>query len=365
MTPPLKSLEQFVRRRFLAATDRPFTGDFVTTPRNALGLGSTPRILLLRQDRIGDVLVSIPAIRALRRAYPEARIDMLFSRTNYGVRPAVAPYVDHALRYDKSPAGAVRLIRALRRARYDVVVDMMDNPSANAQLVARWCGARARVGIRHERSGNYTHAVPLLDQHRYHIVERIAQLVLPFGIDPGAIPLDLEYQLSDADRARARLVLGPPTTPLQMGVNLSPRYWGRENFIACLSWMREFDPRFTIWVGGAPDFQAEIESIARATGANVIPPLPSMHEFACVIRECDLLLTPDTSVLHLAAAWKIPTVGLFHQPPWYGVPWYPYRSPHRAVMHPVGFTQIPVSEVKEAIRSLVAEHFPRGADATR
>jgi len=112
----LKSLERSLRRRFLAATDRPFTGDFVTTPRDAFHLGDAPRILLLRQDRIGDVLVSVPVIRALRQRYPHALIHMLFSAANYGVRHAVAPYVDHAWRYDKTPASAVRLVGAVRAA---------------------------------------------------------------------------------------------------------------------------------------------------------------------------------------------------------------------------------------------------------
>ena len=361
----LKSLERVLRRGFLAATDRPFTGDFVTAPRDALGLGNAPRILLLRQDRIGDVLVSVPVIRALRRRYPDARLDMLFSRTNYGVRQAVQPYIDHAWRYDKTLAGAVRLLWALRRARYDAVVDLIDNPSANSQLVARWCGARDRVGIRHARAGLYTHAVPLLDQQRVHIVERVAQLLLPFGIDPRAVPLDLEYRLDDADRAHARERLGPTDRPLRFGINISARYWGRDNFIACIRWMRGFDPRFAIWVGGAPDHAAEVAAIAAATGATAIPALQSFHEFAAVIREFDLLLTPDTSVLHLGAAWKIPTIGLYHTPPGAPLPWYPYRTPYRALIHPDGVPRIPLADVQEAIRSLVAERFPRGVEATR
>ncbi len=363
----LKSLERYLRRGFLAATDRLFAGDFVTTPRNALALGCSPRVLLLRQDRIGDVLVSVPVIRALRRRYPRAEIHMLFSRTNYGVREAVQPYIDQAWRYDKTPASAVRLMRALRREHYDVVVDLMDNPSMNSQLVARGCGARCRVGIRHERAGHYTHAVQLLDRQRVHIVERIAQLLLPFGIDPSQVPLDLEYQLSESDRALARDRLGPTNRPLRFGVNISgaskARYWGVDNFIACIRWMRDFDSRFAISVGGAPAYRADIAAIAAAAGTGIIPTLSAFHDFAAMIREFDLLLTPDTSVLHLGAAWKIPTVGLFHRWPGAPLPWYPYRSPYRAALHPDGVARIPVAEVREAIRSLVAEQFPRDSEA--
>lgn len=356
----LKSLELYARRRFLAATNRPFTGEFITSPRNALALGQAPRILLLRQDRIGDALVSVPVIRALRRAYPDATMHMLFSRTNYGVRGAMAPYVDHAWCYNKTPVHALRLLAALRRARYDVVVDLMDNPSANAQLIARWCGAPLRVGIRHERAGHYTHAVPLLDRAEAHMVERIAQLLLPFGIDPARVPLDLEYHIDPEARRVARKRLGPAGRPLRLGVNISPRYWGRDNFIACIRWVGEWDQRFSVAVGGAPEQGDEVDAIAAATGAARIPTVDSFEEYAAMIHEFDLLLTPDTSTVHLAAAWKIPMVGLYHWAPGHPALWRPYRSPHRAVVSRESFAAIPLADVQDAFRSLVAERFPPG-----
>jgi ADP-heptose:LPS heptosyltransferase len=360
---PLKTVERSLRRAFLAATVRPFTGTLVTEPSNALGLGDAPRLLLLRQDRIGDVLVSVPVVRALRRRHPHAVIHMLFSRTNYEARHALHGYLDHAWRYDKTPASALRLVRALRRERYDAVIDLIDNPSTSARLAAAWCGARYRVGIRHAHAAPYTHAVPLLDQQRVHIVERIAQLLLPFGIDPAIVPLDLEYALEDAARARARERLGPRTRPLRLGVNISgasrARYWGVANFIACLRWMGDYDSRFAIFVGGSPAYGADAAAIAAASGAGLMPPVASFHEYAAMVREFDLLLTPDTSVIHLGAAWKIPTVGLYHQPAGAPLPWYPYRSPYRAVLHPDGVERIRVADVQAAIAALVEERFPR------
>lgn len=363
MNHTLKSLERFVRRGFLAATDRPFAGDLVSTPRLALELGRAPRVLFLRQDRIGDVLVSVPVVRAVRQQFPEARLDMLFSRTNYGARESLRAYLDRAWRYDKTPLSAIRVIRALRREHFDAVVDLMDNPSTSAQLAATWSGARYRIGIRHHRAGHYTHAVPLLDRQRDHIVERMAQLLLPFGIDPRTVPLDLEYALSEADRERARERIGPRSRPLVFGVNISgasrARYWGVNNFVALLRWIRSVDPRFEFRVGGSPAYAADVGAIATAvgTGAQAVPPLASFHEYAAVVREFDMLLTPDTSVLHLGAAWKIPTVVMFHQPAGAPLPWYPYRTPSRSVLHPDGVDRISVADVQEAWASLAAERF--------
>ena len=355
----LKSVERFARHRYLALTDRPFTGTLVSTPADAVRLTPTARLLLLRQDRIGDVLVSVPVVRALRQAYPTVQIDMLFSRTNYAAWEAVRTYVTKPWRYDKTVASAVRVVRGLRREGYDVVVDLMDNPSTNARLAAIWSGAPVRVGIRHARAGHYTHAVPLLDPRRVHIVERIAQLLLAFGLDPARVPLELEYPLTSEDRAQARRTL-PRTRPLQLVVNISgsgpPRFWGEEPFVEFLTWVTK-DPRFAVAVGGAPADAAHVRAIAQRAGATALPPLPRFHEYAALVREADLFVTPDTSVLHLAAAWKIPTIAFFHQPPGAPLPWYPYRAPYRALLGASGVGEIAVASVQDAFRALVQEHF--------
>lgn len=356
----LKSLELHWRRAVLASGRRPFTGRATSRAEDIVGLPRAPRILLVRLERIGDVLVSVPVLRALRARYPTGRIDLLVSRANYAVRDAVAPFVDRVWCYEKTVGSAVRLLGALRRARYDAVVDLIDHPSATAQFVVRWCRPRAAVGLLHAESGGYTHAAPRLDPATVHPVERFAQLLLPFGIDPAVEPLDLEYRL-DADAVdAARAVLGARTRPLRFGVNLSARrpdrYWGRARYVALIRHVAARDPRFAISVCGTARDADEVRQVAEATGAQAVPAQASLHAFAAILHEFDLLLTPDTAVVHLAAAWKLPTVALYQPEP--GVaPWLPYRTPHRAVIGAAGIPAIPLDRVMAAVDELAAERF--------
>ena len=356
----LKPLELRLRRLLLSGQG-PFTGQLITTTAGALPLGQTPRILFIRAERIGDVLVSVPVIRAVRRRYPRAKLDLLLSSGNYGVRSAVAPWIDRVWRYEKRVAPTIGLVRQLRGIGYDLVVDLSHDPSVTSRLAARWSGAPRILGVLHEEPAYLTHAVPALDRRRVHIVRRIAELLLAFGVDPGAEDLHLEYRLTEIERELARARLPRLTRSYRLGVNVSGRgpekQWGRENFASAVRDILQLDPRFEAVVCGSPEDREQVEAIAAATGAGVVPPLGSFHEFAAIINACDLLLTPDTSTVHLAAGWRIPLVGLFHADPAM-LPWTPYATPHRAIVHQGPAAEVPPVRVVQAMADLIAECFP-------
>ncbi|HET8834153.1 MAG TPA: glycosyltransferase family 9 protein [Gemmatimonadales bacterium] len=356
----LKPLELRLRRLLLSGQGE-FTGQLITGPAGALALGEAPRILFIRAERIGDVLVSVPVLRAVRRRYPQAGLDLLVSTGNNGIRSAVAPWVDRVWCYEKRVAPTLGLVRQLRQARYDLVVDLSHDPSVTSRLAARWSGGARILGVLHEEPAYLTHAVPALDRRRVHIVRRIAELLLAFGLDPEAEDLGLEYRLTDADRALARARLPRLTRSYLLGVNVSARgpekQWGAGNFAAALGDILRLDPRFEAVVCGSPEDEEQVEAVAAATGATAVPPLRSFHEFAAIINACDLLLTPDTCTVHLAAAWRIPLVGLFHADPAM-LPWTPYGTPHRAIVHQGPSVEVPPVRVVQAMADLIAECFP-------
>jgi ADP-heptose:LPS heptosyltransferase len=96
--------------------------------------------------------------------------------------------------------------------------------------------------------------------------------------------------------------------------------------------------------------------VALATGAQAVPTQPSLREFAAILHQFDLLLTPDTAAVHLAAAWKIPTVALYQSDPAVA-PWLPYHTPHRAVADQGGIPAISADRVIAALDELIKERF--------
>lgn len=361
MANALKHIELAIRRRVTGLLSGSREAVRVTEPADVLHLPDNARILLLRQDRIGDVLVSIPVIRALRNRLPFATIDMVLSPNNLAVRHALAAYTDDVHVYRKSLSDVVGLLKALRRKRYDLVIDLMDNPSTTSSMLVRWSGARMALGIEKANSGVYTHVVPLADRSSVHIVERLARLLMPFGIDPSTEQLDLEYRVTDEERRKALSILGlHDDGRIRLGVNISgsdiSRMYGEEAMTEVLTTIRQRHPGVDPYIFAAPPHKDMQMRIAASTGAVAVPIVPSFHEYACLLSVMDAIVTPDTSSVHLAAAWKTPSVVLFmHDDPAL-MPWYPYMSPCRPLEAQQGsISDIPREHVISAIDDMLRD----------
>lgn len=353
----LKSAELRLRRWLLRRWEGS-TPVLVSTPAPVLDLRPGSRVLFLRQDRIGDVLVSLPLLRSFHRHFPEVSIELLLGRTNWDVRRAVSPYVERCWRYEKTPGAVLRLLSELRSRRYDVIVDLMDNPSVTSSLVLTVLPAGVRVGIAKGNEGAYTHVVPLLDRSRVHIVERLAQLLLPFGIDPAAEDLRLEYPITAAEREWARALLGPCRRAYRVGVNVAASHpdktWSAAQWSAFLRELARRHPEAELLLFAAPAYARAQAAIAAATGVCPVPIMPSFHQFAILLEGCDIIVTPDTAAAHLAAAWQRPCVVLhvWDRPDL--MPWLPYRSPHEAAYtRQHSLRHLPIGDALDAFERLL------------
>jgi ADP-heptose:LPS heptosyltransferase len=176
-------------------------GDAHLVPRRPLRAGDPAirRILIIRVDLIGDLVLSLPAVRALRRGYPDARIDLLVLPSSMGVLAGEAGDVN-VVTYDPniwrhplsllSPNAwrrAFALIARLRAEHYDLCVSVSGDW---ASVLARVSGARRRVGYAGEAYPSFmTHPVP---GGRYRIRQHEAVYALAVAraaggiVDPGA-----------------------------------------------------------------------------------------------------------------------------------------------------------------------------------
>lgn len=279
-------------------------------------------ILILRQDRIGDLLVSIPFIRNLRQTFPNTKIYLLLSKRNSVASACVQNYINNYFVISKNLLFAISLVIKLRK-KFDLVIDPFDNASVTSSILVRLLKPKFSLGFDKENRTIYSHIVKLPDKGKVHIVERLAYMLLPFGLNPKEINLCLEYPKKEQN------LISTKYKP-RIGINISgssySKYWEGDKFSKLIQLIQtNFD--FEIFIFSTYKYKNEVELIRKKINVQVAPLTKSFDEFANMIATCDYLITPDTSVVHLASAFRIPILVYYHFiDAKFGMPWLPFQT---------------------------------------
>ena len=317
------------------------------------------KILLLRQDRIGDMLITTPLLKIMKAKYPAKKLDILLGEKNISAKDIVEPYVNSIYLFEKSVFKLIRLLRGLRKQKYDLVIDLFDEPSTTSSIVIRIINAKFSLGLKKEKSYSYTHLVPLLDRTKNHIVFRTAMLMLPFNIDPKEEDLNLEYRLGAEDKENAEKYIGIKGRLKRLGINLSGsnrgKFWGIENNIELIKALEMQDEDLEIVLFGTREYTIELNEIKNKTNVKTAPFVNSVHEYAAMLSTCDFLITPDTAAVHFASAFQIPTIPLYNlvTEGQNRIPWTPFNTLFEAVTTPSEkLSEIKPEKVVEAFNKL-------------
>ena len=318
------------------------------------------KILFIRQDRIGDVLISTPIFAALKNHYPGITIDVFLSRNNNFVLAN-----DQEIRkrwvYTKRIGAVLRTLKRIRSERYDFVVDLMDNPSATSTVLMLLAKGTWNVGLQKENAYACDIVVPLRSRKDSHIVERIAQLLSVFGIDPGGEDLQIRYRTSPESDRQVETFLtetGKHSVSL-IGVNISAgsdtRFWGVRNYRELVRWLSERFPSSCVVILSKPEDKERVKGILEGNPAAVMVPETSFDSFAAWIRQLSVLISPDTSAVHLAAAFHVPSVILYVQSNTDLRIWEPYNTVCEPLVTRVDdLTTISLRDVTAAVDRLVS-----------
>jgi heptosyltransferase-3 len=299
------------------------------------------RILLSRTDRIGDLILTTPAIATVRRSFPDARITMIASAYNR----VVLERNDDIDELVELP-GAVRpsTFGAMHRG-YDLAIALAPR-SVDLQIVGG-SAAAVRVGYTYERRWFARLSAPLFlnrvmiseadpdlcerDPRRIvrHEVVQLLDLVALAGANDRVDRLRLD--LTDEDRGIARTL---PEEPIV--VHLGERWFGSgstlASTLALVESLRAFGPVVVTCAaecdGYAPDFE-------RGAADRVLRAL-SFHAWAAVFERARCVVTVDTGATHVASAMRRPTVVAFEHRYFRlnSQEWAPYGVPHVLVRKP-------------------------------
>jgi ADP-heptose:LPS heptosyltransferase len=180
----------------------------------------------------------------------------------------------------------------------------------------------------------YDVIVPLLSRRETHIVERLSELLRAFGIDPAGEEKKIRYYLSPKSSVKALRIVeelglnGKQVVAVNISAGHDTRFWGVDQFRRLLQMLGKSYGDLNFLLLSKPEDQRRAHEIGIGHDAVAIAPvLESFDEFAAVIQRSSFLITPDTSAVHLAAAFGIPSVVLYVQSDKSLRIWDPYQTP--------------------------------------
>lgn len=266
--------------------------------------GSVDSILVIRPGGIGDAVLLIPALHALKAKFPAAHVTILAERRNAAIFD-LCPLVDKTLRYDHS----YDLLTVLRGT-YDVVIDTEQWHRLSA-VVTRLTGASISIGYAtNERGRLFTRQIPY--SHDDYEAESFLHLLEPLGIHSVAMPelfIDIQPQSSARMTAFMADYVDTRFVTIFPGASVPERRWGAERFRRVAELLVALGIGVVV-VGGKEDCQQGEVITGGGVGLNLAG-LTSLAETAAVIQKSSLLLSGDSGVLHIAVGLGVPTVSLF------------------------------------------------------
>ena len=270
--------------------------------------GQIASVLVVRtDDRVGNALLTVPLVRALQRALPLARVDLLLAARRAVVAEGLPGLT--VVRFEKTdafrhPLRFLRSLLALRR--YDVVVDAAHWHafSLTSALLSRWAARRWVVGAR-RGPPIYSAALPLPTEGTFEVVAKVA-LATALGAPPGLVP-PLETSLGRAafDAGVAEYVAINP------GARKADHRWPPAQFGALATALRERRGVRSLVVWGPGEEPLARAVVEAAPYAALLAPPTDLDQLASILRRAALVVTNDSGPMHLAVACGAPVVALF------------------------------------------------------
>ena len=311
----IRAIEQAWRPAWMRAITSRLPG-----PRTTKLPARPLKVLFLRYERIGDMIMSTGMIRVLSQVAAGKQIDVVGNSLTLPVLEN-NPHVGKAFTLDrKSWKSYVRLAARIRAEKYDVIVDgRINNPKVftSTPMLMLAASVPYRLGV---SGGNndrvYNVRVKAFDRVTRYIEASMA-LTEPFGIVPTQHDWRPEIFLSEHEQSAAEAVWTRASKRLQHPektrflVNLSAsetkRRWPDERFIEALREIREKYPQMPIVVIALPVESERARTVAAAINAEYAP-TPNLRDALALVGSSTLVFTPDTSISHAASAFDKPAV---------------------------------------------------------
>lgn len=352
--------------------------DRVNPVRNLKFLNRVKRILIVRNDNIGDVILTTPAIEALRRYYPDAYIAILVA--DYA-REAISgnPYLDKIYSYQKAKHSddnkliawwrQYKVIREIRRDRFDLAIGIRSIFSPSQGWLVFASGAPLRLGHYPKKRRHFSFCYNIYANEtpdKTHEVIRSLNVIRKIVEDPTHRDADIEkkelfFFVSEEEKEKAGefikrngLKKGKKLICLHISGRIEEgRWWDPVNYISLSDSLMERGDIDLALNWSPKDAALSEEVISKIKSRPVVFESKGIKSLGAFLRECDLLITLQGGAMHIAAALKTPTIAIFDK----ADPdvWHPWGESHVVLKRGNNPNLVTVKDVIDAVNKMFGE----------
>ena len=310
------------KRRIVSFVDN--VGKLIFDKRDGGCSEAIKSILLIRLDHLGDVLLTTPAIKSLKRQFPHARITMVVKEWSL---EAIKhnPHIDRIVIFNpfwtvsnqegtktEGVAEISQLVRQLRRERFDLAVDFKGD--FRNILISYLSGAKRRISYA-IRGGGFllTDVVPY--ELEIHEIDKNLKLLAPLGINSEDSNMDL--YVDDQDMAAVEKIFAQKgidskrrTIAVHYGGASQYKCWDIEKFVALAEELTKDGSTNVLMFAGHYERKTFYVEGEPKKGIFIMPGM-TVCQMAAAFKKCDILVCNDSGPMHIGFAIGTPTVAIF------------------------------------------------------
>lgn len=271
------------------------------------------KILFVRIDRIGDMVLSTPAIKALKLAYPQSEVTVLASPSNKDILKH-NPYVDRIVVYDKRLrfGEKLSLIRHLKESRFDIAFDSHADYELLTALIVFFSNAAVRGGYAaFGREIFFNLETPIITEDQ-HFIEMTLEVLKPLAIEVHDKKPEIFLSADEkiwAQEWLSRNGLGSnPLVGVHPGAYYESQRWHEDSFAELIDLLHAVGEADVLLFGGPGD-----ELLCQRIKQKAAIELRSfftadIREFSTLLSCCRVLVCNNSGPLHMAVALNVPTI---------------------------------------------------------
>jgi heptosyltransferase III len=315
---------------------------------------SRKRILVVQVGKIGDMILTTPLFFGLKKVFPESDIFVLTSKVNNKIALR-DKNVSGTIIYKKNIFSVIKLIFTLRKTKFDYWIDTKDEYSSTSKSLLKFGNYNKSIGFNTKEN---LFDISLKDfVNSEHIVSINLSPILYFdsNVDVSNFKPSIDIPQEIIDKySKIFLKSDNRKVLINISAGSESRYWKIQKWLELIN--RASKDKDLFLISDLKD-KATADKIMKNYKGEKLNYLHAgnIFEVAEVVRNCDLIISPDTSIVHLASCFNKPIVAMFHNVEWVIKRYAPLSKKHKVILSKAknSISDISVDDLIEGLKEII------------